>query len=208
MVRLIGSESNPFDVLSHGAANEDELLQHALSEGRLVLCYNIYFNRLKDSFLLKRYDEALECALKYGRCRLVKDVYASFYSGLTAFHFIRQPAEETQREKCIELAEKALASMKAWAPRSTWNWENKLFLLSAESLFTKGKTEMAEEKYQAAIRSAKEHKFISEEGLANELLSAFYVANGEVDKAKRHSSEARTCYEKWGALALVKLIPE
>ncbi|KAL9187062.1 hypothetical protein ACHAXT_010782 [Thalassiosira profunda] len=207
-VRLIGSETNPFDVLSYGVTNEDELLQHALSTGRVALCHNIYFHRLKDSFLLKRYDRALQNALKYEPRQFFQDAYASFYSGLTAFHFIRQPAEESKREKCIELAEKALASMKVWAPHSTWNWENKLLLLTAESLFTKGETEMAEEKYQAAIESARRHRFICEEGLANELLSAFYVANGEADKAKRHSSEARTCYEKWGALALVKLIPE
>lgn len=50
---------------------------------------------------------------------------------------------------------------------------------------------------------SRKHGFVHEEGVANELYSEYHFANGNIDKAKRHIAEARVCYEKWEAHALV-----
>jgi len=183
--------------------SEDELLQHALSIGRFSLAQTIYFNRLFVAFFFKRYEEAQKYAGKYlnqyAKLNIANHI---FYTGLTEFYFARH----SSNSKHLEIGHESLSSFKTWATHSTWNWENKLLLLEAELYFSKGEMEKAEEKYELAILSARRHRFVHEEGLANELSSAFHTANSNIDKAKSCISEARTCYEKWGAAALVELI--
>jgi len=203
VLMLIGSKKNPFQVFNGHMNSEDELLQHALSIGRFSLAQTIYFNRLFVAFFFKRYEEAQKYAGKYlnqyAKLNIANHI---FYTGLTEFYFARH----SSNSKHLEIGHESLSSFKTWATHSTWNWENKLLLLEAELYFSKGEMEKAEEKYELAILSARRHRFVHEEGLANELSSAFHTANSNIDKAKSCISEARTCYEKWGAAALVELI--
>ena len=129
------------------------------------------------------------------------DAQHSFYEGLTAYHFARQHPNEN--DEWMNLGERAICDYRMLASHSTWNWENKLFLLEAERHVCKGELDEAESKYIAAIESAHNHRFVHEAGLANELLSAFFTKNAKFDKAKHHLSEARACYEKWGAYAIL-----
>ena len=209
VLKLIGSAKNPFEVLKGFIENEDQLLQHALSTRRMPLAETIYFNRSFVSFFLKDYEqakEAVEWAENYkSRSAMLKNNCQIFYSGLLAFHFTRCPSEPS-KQRWIEVGENALSLYQKWVQYSKWNWENKLFLLEAEFHFTKGDMCQAEEKYKLAIESAKKHSFVHEEGLASDLFSAFHNTNGDIGKAKKYRSKARSCYEKWGALALVELL--
>ena len=151
VLRLIGSKKNPFDVLEGFIDNEDELLHHSLSTGRLPLAKTIYFNRFFVAFFFKRYEEAAKYAGKHeSRQASLQHIYHTFYEGLTAFHFARQSADD-EPNKWFQIGEKVLSSFKTWATHSTWNWENKLLLLEAERHFFKGEMEKAEEKYNFAI---------------------------------------------------------
>mmetsp|Transcript_1921 Transcript_1921/g.4149 ORF Transcript_1921/g.4149 Transcript_1921/m.4149 type:complete len:1254 (-) Transcript_1921:1038-4799(-) len=200
---------NPFEKLS-GAfngeiKNEDDILHHASSTGKIGIVQAIHFNRLFLAYWFKRYEEAAEMAKLYKRRMMMPlvDVYHALYEGLTAYHFARHLPNDP---KWMEIGEKALLSFKTWKSHSTWNWENKFLLLEAECHFSKGELEKAEQTYTLAIESARRHKFVHEEGLGNELCSTFYTTIGNVDKAKCHISAARACYEKWGAFALVDLL--
>mmetsp|Transcript_32788 Transcript_32788/g.69847 ORF Transcript_32788/g.69847 Transcript_32788/m.69847 type:complete len:207 (-) Transcript_32788:240-860(-) len=203
----MGSKNNPFDVWEGFVDNEDELLNQALSSGKLLLSQAIYIERLFVAFFLKRYDEAAQYA---GKCMdqhpsILKGACHTFYKGLTALHFARRSSND-ESDKWFTIGEKALTSFHTWLKHSTWNWENKLLLLEAEWHFSKGEMKRAEEKYVLSIRSARRHRFVHEEGLANELFSVFYITNMDVEKWNSHISEARACYEKWGAFALVELL--
>ncbi|KAL7539509.1 hypothetical protein ACHAXR_009352 [Thalassiosira sp. AJA248-18] len=211
VLRLMGSDKDPFEVLGGFVKNEDELLHHALSTRRLPLALRICCNRALVAFFFKRYDEAAEYA---GKCKnelstpmcFAKPSH-SFYEGLTYFHFVRCQVEDLGKQKeWIEIGEKNLSLFRTWSKHSTWNWENKLLLLEAEWYFSRGEMDTAEEKYRAAIKSARQHRFVHEEGLSNELFSAFHNTIGNFDKTKSHIAEARACYEKWGAFALVELL--
>jgi len=200
---------SPFDAFS-GAFDceinsEEDLLQHALSTGKAGVVQAIRFNRLFLAYWFKRYDEAAEMASLYKTRMMMPliDAYHAFFEGLTAFHFARQAAHEP---KWIDIGNKVLDSYRTYASHSKWNWENKLLLLEAENHYSKGELDEAEQKYSAAIKSAHEHRFIHEEGLAQELFSAFHVTHGNLDKAKHHILQARACYEKWGAFALVDML--
>ncbi|KAL7473519.1 hypothetical protein ACHAXS_013974 [Conticribra weissflogii] len=86
---------------------------------------------------------------------------------------------------------------------SEWNFENKLLLLEAEIHFSKGEHGLAEDKYYAAIESARRHRFVHEEGLSYELLSNFYKSRGEDEKEREFMMNAILCYRKWGANGLL-----
>mmetsp|Transcript_551 Transcript_551/g.1022 ORF Transcript_551/g.1022 Transcript_551/m.1022 type:complete len:228 (-) Transcript_551:107-790(-) len=205
VLRLIGSNKNPFDILVGHINNEDELLQYSLSTGRSSFVEVIYFNRLFVAFFFKRYKEAAQYSSERFKSGQPKHIYFVFYEGLTANYFSRYSSGD-ELNKWLQIVETALSSFRAWVKHSTWNWENKLLLLEAESHFSRGEMEEAEEKYNKAIESAHRHRFIHEEGLANDLFSTFHRTSGNLDSATRHVAAARSCYEKWGAVALVELL--
>ena len=90
--------------------------------------------------------------------------------------------------------------LKEWAEKgSTWNFENKLMLLQAEESYCDGNVEGAKSLYDAAISSARRHKFINEEALAYELAARFYFETGDEGTSFHLFSKARLKYEEWGA---------
>jgi len=206
LIGEVGLAQNLFTTLSEAINeqinSEDDILQYALSKGRTGVIQGIHLNKLFLAYWFKEYDEAAKITELY-ESRLMmpfNDIQFSFYSGLTAYRFARYLTNEP---KWMAIGEKALLSFKSWKDHSSWNWENKFFLLEAECHFSKGETEKAWVNYALAIESARKHKFVHEEGLANELCSAFHTTLGNVGKAKIHSSQAWACYQKWGAYALI-----
>ena len=207
ILKLSGSAKDPFVVISGIVKNEDDLLCLAISTGKANLVREIYFNRLFLSFWFKRYKEAAEMA---ERCRgpqtmYFVDLYHAFYEGLTAFHFARNSFDET---KWMGIGENVVLKFRKWANHSTWNFENKLLLLEAEFLHSKGEKESAQIKYEASINSARKHHFLHEEGLAMDLFGAFHSENGNADEAMKQIRSARACFEKWGALGIVGLLKQ
>jgi len=60
--------------------------------------------------------------------------------------------------------------------------------------------------YDLAIALAKEHGYIQEEALANELTAKFYLGLGKSFIAKAYIKEARYCYSQWGSTAKVRYL--
>ncbi len=130
-----------------------------------------------------------------------EDIHHSFYEALIGFQIARTPSIDT--EKWVDIAEQHVSTFRAWINHSKWNFENKLLLLEAESCSLKGETESAEEKYKAAIESARRHKFIHEEGVAWELMASHWNKCGKAEEERECKKAAFDCYEKWGAKALL-----
>ncbi|KAL7538350.1 hypothetical protein ACHAXR_011289 [Thalassiosira sp. AJA248-18] len=82
---------------------------------------------------------------------------------------------------------------------SEWNWLNKSLLLKAELHYLNGSYQSAENAYKASITSAREHKMINEEALANELYGIFCIENKMVDKGIEQLHTAVDKYKEWGA---------
>ena len=55
--------------------------------------------------------------------------------------------------------------------------------------------------YDAAILSSKEHRFVNEEALANELTGHFYLETGRRKRSLHYFSQAIEKYNEWGAIA-------
>lgn len=196
---------DPFKIYKNGSINNyNDALAYAETTGRRRLIRAIYSNRLVEAFFFGRYSEAMDMAQKYrNECEIsmpIEHVLNSFLEGLTAFHLARS-------EKCsrwMELGANSIHSFRSWAVHSSWNFDNKLFLLEAESYVCQGEYDKAEEKYQSAIESSHLHRFVHEEGLACELFGSFCKTRGKLSKHIELMARARDCYKKWEAYGLLE----
>jgi tetratricopeptide (TPR) repeat protein len=128
-----------------------------------------------------------------------------FFEGLTSFLLARRSSGDTST-KWIDRGDSMLTRMRSWSEHSKWNWENKMLLLEAESMYTKGEFDRAESLFDSAIRSAHEHRFIHEEAIASELAGMFYQEMGNHQKSYLYLAHSLECYEKWGAHAVARRV--
>jgi predicted ATPase/signal transduction histidine kinase/DNA-binding NarL/FixJ family response regulator len=90
-----------------------------------------------------------------------------------------------------------------WSQNAPMNYRHKWHLIEAEKQRVLGNPVSAIEHYDLAIAGAKEHQFLHEEALANELAAKFYLDWGKSKIAGVYIIEAYYCYARWGALAKV-----
>ena len=129
------------------------------------------------------------------------------YFGLVAFWIGRDTRIDTRKGRAIAKkwkgrgveAKNAIEKLAALA--STWNFQNKSYILQAEAQFSDRNFEAAERLYDDAISSSKLHKFLSEEALSNELAAHFYLETGRKNKSVHYFAQAADKYREWGALA-------
>lgn len=133
-------------------------------------------------------------------------VMSFFFAGLVAFHFDRQSKEGG--EKWMKLGDLILEKMECWNSLIAWNFQNKILLLKAEKKYCKGETESAALLYEESIKSAHDHKFIHEEGVAHELLGHFQLERGHRLEALSSFKSSVQCYKNWGALAVAKRLED
>mmetsp|Transcript_28890 Transcript_28890/g.52811 ORF Transcript_28890/g.52811 Transcript_28890/m.52811 type:complete len:90 (-) Transcript_28890:253-522(-) len=60
--------------------------------------------------------------------------------------------------------------------------------------------------YNASIKSAREHRFVHEEGLAEEKTATYLLHKSKHDEAMEHFGNAKKCYKSWGAHTLVQRV--
>ncbi len=133
-------------------------------------------------------------------------IFGYFFEGLTYFLLARHSNYNTESAKLIERGNSVLTKMRYWSEHSLWNWENKVLLLEAESMYTKGHVDRAGPLYDDAIRSAREHKFIHEEAIASELAGIFYYERGFHQKSYSYLAHSLKSYEEWGAHAVARRV--
>jgi PAS domain S-box-containing protein len=86
-----------------------------------------------------------------------------------------------------------------WAENGRATFANRASLVGAEIARLEGRDLEAMRLYEQAIRSAREHGFVQNEGLANELAAHFYAVRGFETNADGHLRKAHSCYLRWGA---------
>lgn len=217
VLSLSGSESFP-DLIEDTVVedlkmnNREDLLDHLSATGSPQDVQEWQYNALVIAFWFMKYDEAAEWATKYIDLRgpsevflRLSDVYISLYEGLTAFQLAKRCESQEERNSWIEIVQRSIDFFEGLLKLSVWNWDNKHLLLQASMRFLSGDIQSATVHYQAAIKSANEHRFVHEEGLGYELLSDLYMHSGDIEQAKKNLASARICYEKWGAKAIIDL---
>jgi tetratricopeptide (TPR) repeat protein len=188
----------PLDVL----VNNDELLEALLKEGCEIDIINLLMLEITFAFISRNMERAKQISNLADEKITVKPLVFNqaiidFYAGLTVCYSARQSEDASDVSKAQEVCDKL-----EWILNySQWNFQNKFHLLQAECHFSRGEIGKAATSYQAAIASAKDHKFVNEEALACELSGYFYKEQGDEAKAKIMFKQAQDAYIKWGALA-------
>ena len=96
----------------------------------------------------------------------------------------------------------------AWARYCPDNFEHRAALLGAEIARMEGRELDAERLYELAIRSARNHRFVHDEGLACECAARFHAARDFHDISRMYLRSARRAYARWGAAGKVKQLDE
>ncbi|WP_434685520.1 ATP-binding protein [Pseudanabaena minima] len=170
---------------------------------RLYTC----FRKLQIAFLFQRYPVALEqMALIEVMQELIEGTFVKtlchFYAALV--RLAQYPSLSKQQKKIyltkINADLKRLTKLAKSAPM---NYQHKVWLLEAEYSRVLGKSSQSADLYDRAIAGAKEHKYIQEEALANELAAKFYLDLGKDKIAQVYMTEAYYGYVRWGATAKV-----
>jgi PAS domain S-box-containing protein len=89
--------------------------------------------------------------------------------------------------------------LQEWAENCPENFENRAALVGAEIARIEGRDLDSMRLYEQSIRSAREHGFVQNEGVAYEVAARFYYARGFDTFADAYLRSARDCYLRWGA---------
>ena len=170
-----------------------------------MCCY--WIRKLQVHFLLGDYPSALATASK------AAPFFWSFFGDfeLAEYHFygaltraaVCDSAIPDQRQQHLEALSAHHGRIEGWARNCPENFADRAALLGAEIARLEGRALDAEHLYEEAIQLAREHGFVQNEGIANELAARFYMARGFNKISDTYLRDARNCYLRWGAEAKV-----
>jgi len=130
-----------------------------------------------------------------------------FYSAL-AIAAVCSPAEAARHGPSLAALRAHLMQLREWADNCTAIFRERHALVAAEVARLEHRELDAERLYEEAIQLSREHGFIQDEGLGNELAGRFYSYRGFETIAQTFFRNARYCYLRWGALGKVKQLDE
>jgi DNA-binding CsgD family transcriptional regulator len=93
--------------------------------------------------------------------------------------------------------------MRRWSKHSPENFSHRALLLEAELARLRGRRDDAAEKYDQAIRAAKESGYIQHEAIACERAALHYADLGRDNVAGVYARDAFRSFMKWGATAKI-----
>jgi tetratricopeptide (TPR) repeat protein len=181
--------------------NEDILLQRYDISKVETAARVVYYHRVLRSFWFRDYETVLNCSKKYDQYNKTKellrsvDIWMVLFFGIACFVVSRKD----NNIRLMSDGEQQLTTMQKWEHACKWNFENKALLLQAEFYYARKEHEQAKACYERSIASAKQHNFLHEEALANEMFGIFCVETGDSARAASVLEEARRLYQQWGA---------
>ncbi|MEG5000724.1 AAA family ATPase [Microcoleus sp. B4-D4] len=167
------------------------------------ICRSLYFYKLFLCYLFQDYQQALEnvtLAEKYSDSAVGTIPLYHFYNSLV-YLAIYSEASKSEQKLILQKVKANQKKIKKWAHFAPMTHLHKFYLVEAERYQVLGETTFAIDYYDRAIASAKEHEYINEEALANELAAKFYLAWRKEQIAEVYMSNAYYCYLRWGATA-------
>jgi PAS domain S-box-containing protein len=120
----------------------------------------------------------------------------------------REALSAGQRSRHGEMVTAHHARLAIWAKSCPGNFASQAALVSAEIARIEGRELDAMRLYEEAIQLAREHGFIQNEAVANELAAAFHAGRGLSTIANAYLAAARYCYLRWGADRKVRQLDE
>lgn len=163
----------------------------------------VWFSEMMLHLVFRRHNAALEVALQAtampmgsGKAGIPSDAYTCLC--LLGRH---TDGSKEIHKHCIEQVQILLARMKLRAESAPMNYGHKVDLIKAEYFRVLGKVKSAIPLYEKAIQGAREHRYVNEQALANELAAEFYLELSSPSIAAMYLKEAASAYRQWGAQA-------
>jgi predicted ATPase/signal transduction histidine kinase len=193
------------DRLIGAAYDEVAMIPKHLQDGDLTALAYAYIYKLMLAYLFGNYPAALENITQGERylqavSGMIPIPVFHFYAALTHLRFCAEHSAAEQSDAIVQ-ANIHQEIIHQWAENAPMNYLHKWDLIEAEKQRILGNRAAALEHYDRAVAGAKEHHFIHEEALANELATKFYLNWGKEQIAQTYAIEAYYCYGRWGATA-------
>ena len=189
------------------AYDETVMIPRHIQDGELIAIAYIHVYKLMLAYLFGNYKAALANITEGERYLVALSGMISvsvfhFYAALT---YLALAAEQSAQEQSATLFQVEIhqAEIYKWAQETPMNYLHQWHLIEAQKQQILGNRAAAIEHYDRAIALAKEHQFVHEEALANELATKFYLDWGKAKIAQAYAFEAYYCYGRWGAIAKV-----
>jgi PAS domain S-box-containing protein len=178
----------------------------------LMICCFYWILKLKARFLSGDYAEALAAAdkakpLLWAAAAQIQSLDYFYYAALTVAALYEEASDDEQTG-WRDLLTAHREQLREWAENYPPTFGDKYALVSAEIARLEGRDAEAMRLYEQSIRSARDHGFVQNEGLAHEAAARFYAARGVDTIAHAYLREARRCYLRWGALGKVRQLEQ
>ncbi|MEG4811470.1 AAA family ATPase [Microcoleus sp. F8-D3] len=183
--------------------DETKMLPLHIEANAQNLCRSLYFFKLVLCYIFQDYQQAIEnakSAEKYSDSAVGTIPLYHFYNSLVHLA-IYSDAPKSEQKLILQKVKANQKKIKKWAEFAPMTHLHKFYLVEAERHRVLGETTLAIDYYDRAIALAKEHDYINEEALANELAAKFYLAWGKEQVAQAYMTNAYYCYLRWGATA-------
>ncbi|KAK1738459.1 putative AAA ATPase [Skeletonema marinoi] len=202
---LIGTKSNAFDIFEGTIPTENFILADAKAKQNIVSIELIHTRRFFTAFWFGDYQKANEsykAASSVPSSKMPKlwTIYRECYKAIITFHMYA----EGEGEEWLQEGMKLLSKFQFWKTISKDVIESKFLLLQAEYHAVSCEISKARASFEASIKSARDHGFTNEQGLAFERYGTFLEALVETTEASVCYKSAHVCYLQWGALALAE----
>ncbi len=215
VLNLLGRANDPCLLIGEAYDEEKMLRFHLQGKDAIGLLY-LYFCKMHLCYFFADYPQALENAIwaeKYLQGGLGKIIIPQFHFYDSLLRLAVYPdVEDYEQKQILKKIYTNLEKMQKWAHYAPMNYLHKFYLIEAERHRVLGNNLEAMEFYDRAIAGAKEHEYINEEALANELAAKFYLEWGKQKIAQAYLADAYYGYLRWGALAkaddLLKRYPQ
>ncbi len=188
--------------------DELQMERRLASDPRLIFPEWWYWTqKLQARFFAGDYASATDASRNVQRLVGIPDnietAEAYFYSALShaASCDSAPPVEYSQH---IEALAEHQRQLQTYADRGVAMVQGRAELVNAEIARVERRELDAERLYEAAIQSAREHEFIQNGALANELAARFYASRGFQKMAMVYLRDARDGYRQWGAEGKVR----
>ena len=206
VLQLMGNLASS-DILLGEAYSEEKLLPLLLKANDRVGLQHFYLQKLILAYLFGDIEQALENAAQAevyldGVAGFINVPEYHFYDALTRLAAYSS-ATKSEQEEHLFYATSNRKKLQKKALSAPMNLQHKCDLITAEKARVLGNIVRAMEYYDCAIKGAQENGYIQVQALAAELAGAFYLSIGREKIAKTYLTEARYCYQRWGAKAKV-----
>lgn len=206
-IRCMRGESNSFSTLSD--EDFDETSYDALmdSYGQPIVTCWYYILKIQARVLAGEWADALTFTRKakpllWTSLAHIQETEYWFYGGIALARRYSY-LSDSEREECLDELYSHMDKLEELAASCPENFLHKHALVCAEFARIKGDVVTAEANYQKAIRSAGANGYVNNEALANELMAEYFMERGMESAAIGYLEDARSCYERWGALGKV-----